>query len=35
MPIRKLERRIALRNSVDNALYANIVCEDGHARTGT
>ena len=26
----RLERRIALRRGVDNALYVNIVCEDGH-----
>ena len=26
----RLERRIALGKGVDNALYVNIVCEDGH-----
>ena len=26
----KIERRIALKKGVDNALYVNIVCEDGH-----
>ena len=25
-----IERRIALKKGVDNALYVNIVCEDGH-----
>ena len=28
--VARLERRITLEKSVDNALYVNIVCEDGH-----